>query len=155
MSKKVLRPTLLAALSVCAGFASAGQLIDERTPVAPPVASASAGVGAGGAAGAGASGVVATVVADAPVAPRFVLQRNQRLSEQLKEWMEPLGWQLRWDLSTDWVIPADVTMDATDILDAVDQLARWLTRQGAPVQFVAFERNRIIEARSLQARTMD
>ena len=155
MSKRVLRPTLLAALSVFSASAVAGQLIDERTPPAPVAASPSGAAGASSAVG---SGGVSTVVAGgdsvAPV-PRFVLQRNQRLSEQLKEWLEPLGWQLRWELSTDWVIPADVAMDTQDVLKAVDQLARWMTRQGAPVQFVAFERNRIIEARSLQASRLD
>jgi len=121
--------TLLAAGVFFATSASAGQLLDERTP-APPVAA---------------------VAGAAQVAPaQFALLRDQRLSEQLRGWLEPLGWQLRWDLSTDWIIPADVKMDAPDVLDAIDQLARWMTRQGAPVQFVAFERNKILEARSLQ-----
>jgi len=133
--------TLLATGVFFATSASAGQVLDERTP-APPVAA----VGAAAAPGAAVAAPGAAVVAK----PQFALLRDQRLSEQLRGWLEPLGWQLRWDLSTDWIIPADVKMDAPDVLDAIDQLARWMTRQGAPVQFVAFERNKILEARSLQ-----
>jgi len=151
VSKYVVCSSLLAMGGFFGATVSAGQVLDERTPAPPVTAVGAADAGVAAAAAAAAAAPVAAVVTK----PRFVLLRDQRLSEQIRGWLEPLGWQLRWDLSTDWIIPADVKMDAPDVLDAVDQLARWMTRQGAPVQFVAFERNKILEARSLQPQAHD
>lgn len=147
---------LAAAVMIGPAVATAGQVLDERVATKPKPAaaaqSAQAGVASGGAEAAEAA------QAAAPVLPAFeglLLKEGHRLSTQLQEWLQTRGWQLRWDLSTDWVIPGEVRLDSPDVLQVVDQLARWLTRQGAEAQFVAYERNRIIEARSLQARKAD
>lgn len=132
---------LAAAVMIGPAVATAGQVLDERVATKPKPAAAAQ-----------------SAQAAAPVLPAFeglLLKEGHRLSTQLQEWLQTRGWQLRWDLSTDWVIPGEVRLDSPDVLQVVDQLARWLTRQGAEAQFVAYERNRIIEARSLQARKAD
>ncbi|MCS6825045.1 MAG: toxin co-regulated pilus biosynthesis Q family protein [Caldilinea sp.] len=77
------------------------------------------------------------------------LLAGKRLSEQIEAWLRSVGWKLVWELDVDWVVPADIEMSSADPLRAVDMLSKWLSQEGKPVQFIAFEANKVMVAKAL------
>lgn len=81
----------------------------------------------------------------------YVLRAGDRISRAIRTWLQQEGWTLRWGLTQDWETVADTEFQADDALGALDELAKVLTAEGRPIQFVAYEGNRIVEAQPLSA----
>jgi len=146
VSKHVLHSSLLV-IGFCVGpFASAGQLIDERTPPAPVVAAPAAenrgvvtgaGVPAGGTGvGAGAPAATAPTPSEptppappAPPAP-VILAAGQTLSVALTQFVASQGWTLQWGLDYDHFIEADIPLPTGDWQSAVRFLVEAYQAQG-------------------------
>lgn len=140
---------VMACLAALASHAAAGRLIDERTPQGASSAqnAQQAAVGSSAASAAPAS---STTGGAAPAA-RLQLRAGVRLGQQMQQWAQSRGWRLTWDVGVDWLVPADIDMDGSDVLATLDKLAAWLTQEGKPIQFVAYEGNRVVQARALVA----
>lgn len=81
----------------------------------------------------------------------LVFHGGKRISEQVREWLDTIGWKMQWTPSIDLVVPSDVPMGTSDVLDAIDKLSKWLAQEGHPLQFVAYEGNKVLVVKSLEA----
>ncbi|MCX8017927.1 MAG: TcpQ domain-containing protein [Rhodocyclaceae bacterium] len=93
--------------------------------------------------------VTASTSAAEPLPSALRLVAGQRLAPQIERWLAPVGWKLMWDLEVDWVVPADVEMGTSQVFEALHKLAQWLHAEGRPVQFLAFETNKVVSVRAL------
>lgn len=153
ISGQVAAPTLLQALQHATQAArAAGWRVDlmadkGRCQAVLAFDAQQAAVGSSAASAAPAS---STSGGAAPAA-RLQLRAGVRLGQQMQQWAQSRGWRLTWDVGVDWLVPADIDMDGGDVLATLDKLAAWLTQEGKPIQFVAYEGNRVVQARALVA----
>lgn len=78
---------------------------------------------------------------------RYILEEGAKIGEQVAQWSRMNGWKLIWEPPVDWVVASSVDMGTTDFLEAADTLAKWMQKEGKPVQFFAYEGNRVLVVR--------
>lgn len=79
------------------------------------------------------------------------LHGGRAIYEQVHDWSKQAGWRLIWNAPTEWVVSNSIDMKTSDVLVAVDQLALWLSQEGRPIRFTAYETNKVLVADSLEA----